>query len=209
MSENEPTVAPQVPEDVIKDVKRGFSLKDRLEKRGLRKVSVTLFLDQNVGADHREVVEKIAALTKAVDVGDREEADAAKEIKALDATRVELEEALKQDSIVVVLRAVPPVIAKDCRRRARATVGVEEKNVPEDRMEDFVQAYNAHLLSLTAQSVTESTTGSVNEGLSYEDAVTLMELLPSDQFERLSSALSEVQFRDAFSKSIEAQEDFS
>lgn len=212
MSENQEApeqVVNEIPEEVIKQVKRGFSLKERLEKRGLRRVSVTLFLDENVGADHREVVEKIAALEKGVDTGDLAEAGVAEEIKALNAMRLELEEALKRESLVVALRAVPPVIAKDCRRRARASVGVETKTVPDDKMEEFVQSYNAHLLSMTAQSVTDTASGEVNEGLSYEDAQALIDLLPSGQYDRLAGALNEVQFRDSFSKSIEAQEDFS
>lgn len=212
-------------EQVVKEVKRGFSLKDRLEKRGLRKVTVTLFLDENVGAEHKEIADKIIALNAQIDelsemhgqsVEGETKAALLKEIERVTAERDEmiperdaLEDRLREEALIVHLRAVPPVIARDAHRRARAELEIEEKNIPRNRMEDFLPVMNCHLLSLTVQSITDTATNETNDGLSYQDARDLMDYLPSSQTERLANALNEVQFRDAFSESIEAQEDFS
>lgn len=232
MSDTSPAIEPTLsPEDaaeieqVVKEVKRGFSLKDRLEKRGLRKVTVTLFLDENVGAEHKEVADKAKFLGEQIDemskmlLGAEEEFTRKaleQEIETLTAERDALipqrdalEERLRDDALVVHLRAVPPVMVKNAHRLARQALEIAEKNVPKDRMDEYLPVINAQLLAFTVQSITETATGQTNDGLTYEDARDLMDYLPTEQSERLASALNEVQFRDQFSKSIEAQEDFS
>lgn len=196
-------------EQVIKEIKRGFSLKERLEKRGLRKAKITLFLDENAGARHLKVVGEIEALD-AQEVSEPGELVFFEEKRAeLVAKRDDYEKQLHKDALIVSMRAVPPVIAKDCRRLARQSVGIEEKGIPDDKAEDFLNSYYAHLLSFTVQSIEDTASGEVNEGLSYEDAIGLAENLPSGQYARLRAAADEVQFRDAFSQTVEAQEDFS
>lgn len=201
-------------EQVIKEIKRGFSLKDRLEKRGLRKAKITLFLDENAGARHLKVVGEIEALD--AQIKEAREVSEPGELVFLEEKRAELvakrddyEKQLHKDALIVSMRAVPPVIAKDCRRLARQSVGIEEKGIPDDKAEDFLNSYYAHLLSFTVQSIEDTASGEVNEGLSYEDAIGLAENLPSGQYARLRAAADEVQFRDAFSQTVEAQEDFS
>jgi len=196
-------------EEVMREVKRGFSLKDRLEKRGLRKVKVTLFLDENVGAEHRETVLAIAALDEAVEAGERTAEEIGAERAALETRRADLEARLRADSLVVSLRAVPPVIAKDTHRRAKVSCGITGKDVPAEKYDDYIRSMNAHLLSVTVESVVDTASGEQNDGLTYEDALDLMDYLPSEQFERLAGALNEVQFREKFSETVEAQEDFS
>lgn len=216
----------QAAEDVAKQIKRGFSLKDRLEKRGLRRVSVTLFLDENVGAEHKAVADRVAAidaqiaeLNESIDgqpeaalvrvIATAERDGLVAEREPLVQERDKLEAKLKADSITVAMRAVPPVIAKDARRRAKVTCDITEKTIPEDKAEEFVRAYNAHMLSLVVQTITDSASGETVEGLDYEGAIDMANYLPQGQYVRLSQALNEVQFRDAFSQTIEGQEDFS
>lgn len=132
-----------------------------------------------------------------------------KHIAQLEAKRDKLVKELTQSSIVIHMRAVPPVIHKDLRRRARKTLGIEEKNIPEDRQEEYNLAHTAHLMSAMFQSVTDSETGEVNTETTYEDAVDMMNELPPGQFERLDLLMGKVQYTDSISRSIEGQEDFS
>lgn len=210
---------------VVREIKRGFSLKDRLKKRGLRKVTLTVFLDENVGAEHRDVAEKVAEIDETIaqirPILDGTKDDVVRqtaqtEIDRLEAERAplvvkrdELAERVKRDSFTISLQAVPPVIAKDARRRARETMGIEQKDIPKDRLEDFAPVYNAHLLAMVCQTITDNSTGETNDSISFQEATDLFDVLPSHQGVRLAEALNEVQFRDAFSKTIEAQEDFS
>lgn len=215
-------------EQVAQEIKKGFSLKERLENRGLRRAKVTLYLDENAGARHKAVADRIKAIQAEVDDAQQErdmadsvsneavKAQAEQKVGTLVAERatltvqvMEMEKELERDSLAVSLRAVPAKIAKDCRRRAKVSCDITGKDIPEDKMEEFVQAYNAHLMSLTVVSITDNSTGGINEGLSYQDANDLIDFLPPGQYERLSRAMNEVQFRDAFSETLEVQEDFS
>lgn len=228
-------------EEIAKVTKKGFDLKARLQNRGLRRGAITLYLDEELGAElgdvrilrdgfnnvigkHRTGI--IGQLDEAAEARDTivKEFEAAKvldskaklDTKQLDKTIAELE--AKRDEIVaeltrtgitIKMRAVPPIIEKDTHRLAKQTMGIEEKNIPEEKADEFNSIKTAHLMSRILQSVTDNQTGEVNEVLDYEDCVALMEQLPPSQFDRLDNKLGEVQFTDAISRSIESQEDFS
>lgn len=234
--------------------KRGFDPRARLKGRGLRKATITLFLDEETGLElgdaydilgefrqpvgrHRSGIvgeidaaqekrtvmladfdtalkearaksdPEIVAATEQVQSESLAEVDA--EIAELDAKRAELIEKLKSSGITISMKAVPPVIQKDCRRKARETLKIVEKGIPADQQDEFNEAYTAHLMAAMFQSVTDNETGDVNIETTYDDALAYRELLPPGQWDRLDAKLGEVQFTDAISRSIESQEDFS
>lgn len=230
--------------------KKGFDLKARLENRGLRKASITLYLDDEkglelgwaedttnglgavVGREQVGVIGELDALAierdaiitmRTIDNAAREsfKTDAAWQkhldaptpldgkIAELEAKRDRLVEELTSTAIVVNMRAVPPVIQKDCARLARATLKITDKGIPDDRADEFTIAQTGHLMSVMFQSVTDNATGEVNLTTSYEDAMALMDFLPPGQFWRLDKMMGQVQFTDAISRNIEGQEDFS
>lgn len=217
-------------EKIADMTKKGFDLSARLQNRGLRKATITLYLDEEMGAElgnaydlknamgvviGRErsgVIGDLDALVAARDTPNPDGTvgpDLADSIERLEAKRDALIEELTKTGIVVSLRAVPPVIEEDCKRKARATLGLKEKSVPKDLTEEFNIAQTAHLMSVMIQRVTDNATGEVNEGASYDECVSMMEYLPKSQFARLDEKLGELQFTDAISRSIESQEDFS
>lgn len=227
MSQDTPEAEAQV-EQVAQEVKKNFSLRERLENRGLRRVTTTVFLDENLGARHKAAAERVSTIEAAIEAAEEERkmaesvwnetvaAEASQKIAALHSDLSpalkevdDILKSLKRESLTIALRAVPAKIAKDCRRRAKVSCDISGKDIPEDRMEDYVQSYNAHLLNLTVVSVTDNATEAVNDGLSYQDAVDLIEMLPPGQYQRLAGIVNEIQFRDAFSEALEVQEDFS
>lgn len=233
--------------------KKGFDLKARLEGRGLRRATITLYLDEELGAElgrAEEIKNNLGMVTGLDQVGilgdldkfsraraaaikqyddavektpDMPEADRNRGKEALDGIvagfdekiaelegrKAELVEELTKTGLTIKLRAVPPVIQKDTHRKAKQTLGIEGKTIPEDMRDRMPLAEVAHLLTVLVQSITDNQTGEVNDDLTYEDAVALMDLLPPSQWARLDAKIGEVQFTDAISRSIESQEDFS
>lgn len=130
-------------------------------------------------------------------------------IAGLEKQRDDLIAELTGTALVFSLRAVPPVIQKNCRRKARETLGIEAKGVPADKIDDFNEAFTAHLMSEVIVSVTDNESGGVNTETTYADCIEYLEQLPPGQFARLDDALGRVQFTDSISREIEGQEDFS
>lgn len=239
-------------EELEKVVKKGFDLKSRLKGRGLRKGSITLYLDELTGPElgwAYDLTNKLGFFVKRVRHGVLGELDTIEELKTkanegyeaaiadeamtpaaktkltkehnaiitafdskineLEKQRDELIQQITHSGLTIAAQAVPPVIQKDCRRKAKATLEIKGKNIPEDLAEDFELCEQAHLMAAMIQSITDNETGSTNLGASYEDAVDLMGMLPPGQFQRLDAMLGDLQFTDNISLSIESQEDFS
>jgi hypothetical protein len=222
-------------EGIAVTAKKGFDLQARLKGRGLRRASITLFLDEEkgvelgwardvkdglgntLGVDRSGVLgdldlavanlaatEVLAKGPKAADVK-----QAQQRVAELEARRDELVAELTKSGLVIQMRAVPPVIQKDCRRRAKDTLNITAKNVPDEIMEEFSVSNTAHLMTVMFQSITDNESGEVSDSVSYDDAISLIEYLPTGQMSRLDVLMGEVQFTDAISESIESQEDFS
>ncbi len=217
-------------EKIAAVTKKGFDLSARMKGRGLRRGTITLYLDEEKGAElgdaydvknamgvfiRRErtgIIGDIDALIAARDTPDPDGnvgPDLADSIASLEAKRDALIEEMTKTAVVVHMRAVPPVIEEDCKRKARETLGIKEKGVPKDLQEEFTLAQTAHLMAALIQRVVDNETGAVNEGIDYNEAVSMMEYLPKSQFARLDNKMGEIQFTDAISRSIEGQEDFS
>jgi hypothetical protein len=240
---------------VVTMTKRGFDPAERLHKRGLRRATITLFLEEDKGPEigwvqdvnnslgqfvRRErvgVIGDIEAVEEERDNALAEYKTALENAKVLETPAAELKQAKKAvDSIVeaangriaeltakrdemiaeltktawvLKLRAVPPVIQKDCRRLARQTLEIASKHVPEDKQDELNDAYSAHLLTKIIQSITDNESGEINTEVTYEDAVEIMGWLPPGQWRRLDHVIGKIQFTDAISQSIEGQEDFS
>lgn len=219
---------------MVKTTKRGFDVKARLRNRGLRRGSITIYLNEEMGPElgwaydkldgfgnvvrrEREgVIGEIDSLKddqqKILDAREpSSDAPTGLEDKAaeLEAKRDELIAELAKTAMHFELRAVPPVIQKDMRRRARQTLGIKEKDIPEGLTEEFNTAEAAHLMTVIIQSVKDNETGGVNTEVTYEDAIDMMGYIPPAQFARLDELMGKIQFTDAISREIESQEDFS
>lgn len=227
---------------LVETTKKGFNLRDRLKNRGLRRGSITVFMDDDKGAElgwTRDIKDPLGNITGRARVGvlgeiekaeaelhdasvraavaidgnqaavKAEVAEIEKKIAALHVKRDALAAELTETAIVITARAVPPIVQKDTHRKARQTLSITDKNVPEALMEDLNISQTAHLLTVMVQSVKDNATGDINEGMSYEEAIDLMDYLSVHQFNRLDTFMGDLQFTDAISETIERQEDFS
>ena len=261
----------QIDNDALeRETRDGFDPKERLKGRGLRKSTIVLFLDEELGpeiGDARDAYngnggfigriregiigeidaleeEKAVALDKMRGKTIREAglkfvsehgSDSSaefdpdevehpkydtdqfdKEIAVLSEKRDEMIAELTRTGLTFSLRAVPPIIQRDCKRLAKATLkdeGIwEGKGLPvpgSEEREAYDDAHTAHLMTKLIQSVTDNETGNVNTVTTYEDAVDYMNELPPSQFARLDLEMGKLQIKDAISRSIESQVDFS
>lgn len=251
-------------ERVAKITKKGFDLKARLEGRGLRRASITLYLDEELGIELGDAYDEMvdvpgfpipqrrrkrfgiigdldALYEERAEIEERinkeildnatdgkpetpKEADGRRDIHSkyedvlkslneqidkMEERKAELVAELAKTGLVVQLRAVPPVIEKDCRRKAKATLGIESKSIPDDMTDEMRKTELAHLMTVVIQSITDVATDTVNDDVTYDDAINLIDFLPPGQWSRLDEKIYEVQFTDAISRQIESQEDFS
>lgn len=131
-----------------------------------------------------------------------------KRITELEKKRDALIAEIDKTSIVVQVRAIPPKIQRDARRKAKVTLKITGKDIPEELTVDFNASQSAHLMALMIQRIIDTETGEINDGATYQDAIDLMDELPPGQFSRLDNLIGQIQFTDSISESIEVQEDF-
>lgn len=241
------SILEQTPSEIRSTVKRGFDVTARLKNRGLRKASITLYLDELLGLEigtAEDVYDQFGNVTERRRAGiagdidalqfsikNTQEANTAaadsaevlgqeapvpadtsddiERLEVLEKKYDELVAELNKTALVIQMRAVPPVIEKDCRRRARDTVGITAKGVPEDVREEYNLAQVMHLMTVMFQKITDNESGESNDEFTYQDAVDLSDYLPPSQWIRLENKMAEVQYTDAISRNIEQQEDFS
>jgi hypothetical protein len=196
----------------------GFDLKARLQGLAGREGQITLYLDEEAGLElgtaHDEknnfgiTVGRVQeGVLGEIDKLDTESDTYAADLAKLEAKRNELIAKIQNSAFIVKLRAIPPIVAKGAKRRAKETLKIKGK-VPEDQLGDFSDAYLAHLLSDTIVSITDVASGGVQGKLTYEDARALQDYLPQQQFTRLDNKLAEVQFKDAVDESVQGDQDF-
>jgi len=130
-------------------------------------------------------------------------------IAEMEVERARLMAHMNNHALIVKMRAVPPVIVKDCRRKAKETLKITVKGIPEEMQEKFTETHTAHLMMVMFESVTDTESGGVIEETTYDDAIEYVRYLPPGQFERLDLKMGQVQYTDAISREIEGQEDFS
>jgi hypothetical protein len=133
----------------------------------------------------------------------------ADEIDALIEEIAPVAEALKASALTLELRAVPPVILKDTRRRARKELGIKGKNIPEDRMEEYEDLQQAELLSDMLVSVVDGRGRKPSRQPDVAWALKLRQRLHESEYGRIDRLVGEIQYRGAVANSIAESGDFS
>lgn len=242
-------------ERIRSTAKKNFDPRERLRNRGLRRDTITVYLDEvtgeKLGRNYPQYdqfnnvmsYERTGVIGKIADLEDKIESDAAEYQKSLllaedtadEASTVkalakahkaqlkideakladlytereELKAELHRTGLTFKLRAVPPVIDKDCHRLAKQSLGIEGKGVPEDRKDEVSESRVAHLLVKMTEELIDNETGASNSGITYEEAMDMPAQLPPGQWSRLDLKMGELQYTDGISRTIEMQEDFS
>lgn len=255
-------------ETIVRETRRGFEPGERLRNRGLRKDTIVLFLNEELGPElgdardaynaggafigriregilgeidslgaerattidamraktiqtaglafakeHRDDIDPPEFDVEAVEHPEYETPEIDAKLNELRARRDEIIAELTRTGLTISMRAIPPIIQKDCKRLAKNQIGWGgKKGIPEagtDEREEYDEAHTAYLMTKLFQSVKDNETGEVNTETTYEDAIAYIGMLPPGQFTRLDLAMGKLQITDAISRTIEAQEDFS
>ena len=196
---------------VVTEAKKSFSLTDRVKGRNLRDDSVTIYLDEVTGAAiggardlkngfgvtvDRERWGVLGEIDKAV--ADDPEAD----VSELRAEVVELMKTLRESALTYHLHAVPEVVVKAARRKAKQAVGPRAQNI-----EDYDDTLYAHLLAAMVRKVVDAD-GAESGGLDFDGAVIVQGYTPPDEYSKVIAKVNEIQFKQAISDQATGSADF-
>ncbi len=192
------------------------------DKITLRERTVTVFLDEvtgealggseetagafGLGGSTRRwgVIGKIKDLREQNTEGQHDD-----EILALTDEAEKLWAKLQESGLTITLRAVPPIILKDTRRRAKAALGIKGKDIPEDRNEEFIDRQQAELLA-DAYVSSKNAKGQVlpKEKFGADQAAKLRDRMSQFEYSKIDRALGELQYQAAIASSVTSAEDF-
>jgi vacuolar-type H+-ATPase subunit I/STV1 len=205
---------PEQIEEVVSEARATFNLKDRLQGLSKRTAEVTVYTDEVLGEKHAKLKTEIDGLKGLInpiegvnlsqEVIDTTEAEIAKYQPALDAARKELE----RTAMVFSLRAVPPIAEKVIARDVRKALGIKGK-VPEDRVEDWVEAYNARLLAQQIVGFEDRESGTISTSVTVDDALALEGFLPKYEYAKLKNVADDLQLRNTIGELAVDDADFS
>lgn len=225
-------------EQIQDEAREGFSLRDRLAGVSQRRKTVTIYTDSAVGAElgsaedqtdglglktgrrvRKGLLGEMDALTERIEIelaraGTDKEAVAAVQAdfdKAEAALKRKIKAAqkkLNETAMVFTLQALPDIIVRDARRKARKELGIKNKNIPEDKQEDYSLEYTAQVVAASVATWVDNLDGKTHTGLTVEQARDLRDLLPFGQFARLDHAVYELSFEAAIGNQATDSADF-
>lgn len=191
---------PEQVKEVVEEARGAFSLQDRLKGLSRRTAEVTVYTDEVLGEKHgklkeqidslRSLIKPVEGVTLTQEVIDATNAEIEKWQPALDAARAELE----KTALVFSLKALPPIAEKVITRDVRKVLGIKGQ-IPEDKVEEWVSLYNAHMLSQQATRLEDRQSGSTSV-LTVDDALALEQFLPRYEYAKLKTAADDLQLRN-------------
>jgi hypothetical protein len=206
-------------EQVAEDAQANYDLEARLRGRPMRERGITLFTDEVKGEELGGVEEIRNQLQMVVGkrrwglIGDLdllEQVEGEKDQAAIDDLKAKIaakREELAETGVTVKLRAVPEIIVKDTRRKAKRYLGVKGK-VGEDQIEDYSEEITNQVLAVTIQSIEFHEDDYKVEKVNVADARNLRSFLPPSEFDRLDRKLYEIQFQASISEQATDNTDF-
>ena len=220
--------------ETIAEAKAGFNLAETLRGRRFRTGSITVYTDEILGEKHFDLEAElkkvkdstsslgilldaagelgltaaVVALQPLFDAALLSGVDAAK-VAEIEAQLAPIKLELEATSLTFELRAVPPIVVKDARRRAKKALGIVGKNVSEDLEEQFLEYASAYVLSAMVTGYVSHATGDTIAKLSDSDARDLGDLLPEGEFGRLSAMVNDIQFKTVVGANVTETPDFS
>lgn len=208
----------QIAEEAVAEAREGFELEEVLTGTPSRFKTIRVFTDEATGEELGGVeVERneqglptgirrwgLAKVIAELQVD--EEANAA-ELKKARAKAKSLAKKLDSTALDIELQAVPRVVKKDARRKARKELGIKG-HVPEDLMEDYADEFDAQILSRSVVSIYSVAKDAKNRELTVAGARHLRNMLPESEYGRLDRAVSELQFRAVIAEKATSNADF-
>jgi hypothetical protein len=215
MTENSPEI-----ESIILEAKTGYDMRARLNGSARRKASIKIFTNE-VAADelgYAKDVDKVNTFgivdgTTRERVGilgliDGDDGSDDAYSAQLDTEAAALRKLLDESALTFSLAAVPTLVVQGARRKARESFGIKGTTIPDADVENYNHAYVARLFSAIIVSFVDHETGETYDGLDYDGAASLKDLLPPSEYARFDAKVVELQFKNAIDESVTAQADF-
>lgn len=185
--------------DIASEAKTEFNLMERLRGRPTRTAEVTVYLDEVTGAEHARVATELAAAKLA--------SANPEDYSGLEAQERELARKVRSTGITFHLRATPDIVNKKADRDTRKHLKIKG-NVPAELLTDYSAQYTARIFRDTVEKWVDHETGTTHKELTVDEALGLKELLPTGQFDRLDSAVADLNFKAQISDAITGDTDF-
>lgn len=216
-------------EDVARETRSTFDLGARLRGRTALTKTVTVFTDEALGEAHQEAQKRLGVIGEGA-FGLRTFADSLEEMgfeneaaylrgradeyvvdeeayNAAEAEEERLREELLASALTFKLHGVPEIAVKKANQDARSALKVKGK-IPEERQEEFDEYVTALLLSRMVTAVKDHATGSVNDGITVDEAKALPNYLPPSENVKIMQAAMELRSKEHFSGGIADEVDF-
>ena len=120
----------------------------------------------------------------------------------------EIRDIVNKASYSIELRALPKVIVKDARRRAKKTLGLTGQSVPADQEDALEDEVKLEILVDQIQRFRDNSTGEERSKLSLDRVRGIVDFLPEGQSDKLVNAAMALQFQNVISEEAIAQADF-
>lgn len=185
--------------DIVGEAKKTFSLGARLENRGYREDNLILYTDD----EHAYAHAVVAAKLKAAELADDQDA-----VATLTEQLANLAELTRDSKITLTLQAVPAIVLKDIKRKARKAF-VKKGPVPEEKLDEYFDVFNHYVVGACIRRVVD-VDGAVDETnwLDHNNVKILEDLLPISQWEKLWAKVEDIQFSDKIGQLATSDPDF-
>lgn len=221
-------------EEIQNEARKGYDLRARLAESNSRTKTVTVYTDANLGAElgyatdeevyagiksgrrirkgligELDALKEQAAALEGDEGATQDDVDEIhKRAKSIGAKIAKVRKEMEQTAFVFTLRSVPEAVIKDCRRKARKSLGIKGKGIPEGREEEYADEYTFHMLAASVQSWEDKKTGDTFDAVTVDQARDLQGFLPRGQFQRLDEAMVELSLEVAIANSAVDDADF-
>lgn len=204
---------PEQVKQAVEEAREDYSILDRLKGINRRTETVTVYTDEVLGDKHgklkeqidslRELIKPVEGVTLTQDVIDLTNAEIAKYQPVLDAARAELE----KSAFVITLKALPPIAEKVITRDVRKALGIKG-TIPDDRVEEWVSLYNAHMLSQQITRFEDRLVGVFKTSVTVDEALGLEHQVPRYEYAKLKGKADDLQLRNTIGELATDSADF-
>lgn len=190
-------------EETLIEARETFSLRERLMNQPQRTGEVTVFTDRVLGRKHQELTVQLEAARLVAD--DSEES--AERIAEIEKELHDVATEVYKTGLTFSLRAVPEIVIKAVRRKTRKALNIKGK-IPEDRLEEFNDAFTAGVFSKAIEGFRDHESGAKVDTFTYQDAVDLADYLAKPEWEKIDRAVGDIQFSNSISEAVTEDADF-
>ena len=213
-------------QEIAESARDGFDLKAKLQGRGMRTKTQTIYTDEITGerlggVEMREEINRLGMPMKVPHswgiMGEIVELSRTEELEKKNADRIAalkeevktLARELERTAMDFELRAVPKAVKRDTHRAARDALGIKEKvteNHP--RYDEYVEEREAQIMQRVIVSIHDRESDSTKRRITIDDARAMSGYLPDWEYAKLSAAVNELLWENTISEQAVEDADF-